>query len=70
MQATEYKYFCEDYKGFIIQKRIDIKKNTCIVFKDGVMAKCIAGDIRADGTENSIQKAKDWINLQCVFKKV
>lgn len=50
------------YKGHIIQKRTDIKTHTCIIYKDGDLKKCIAGDIQADGSENSIEKAKAWID--------
>ena len=52
----------EDYKGFTIQKRIDVKMNTCIIYKELDIVKCIAGNIYADGTENSIQKAKEYID--------
>lgn len=52
----------ENYKGFVIEKRIDVKSHTCIIYKDGNMVKGIAGDIFADGSENSIEKAKSWID--------
>ena len=54
----------ENYKGFVIEKRIDVKTHCCIIFKDGDMITCVAGDIFADGSENSIEKAKQWIDKQ------
>jgi hypothetical protein len=58
------KLSTENYKGFVIEKRIDVKSHTCIVYKDGDMVKCIVGNIFADGSENSIEKAKSWIDKQ------
>lgn len=52
----------ENYKGFIIEKRTDTKNNTCIIYENDCLLKCIAGDILEDGTENSIQKAKSFID--------
>lgn len=51
-----------DYKGFTIQKRTDVKNNSCIIFNGEKMVKCIAGSISTDGSENSIEKAKQWID--------
>ena len=50
------------YKGYIIQQRTDIKTHTCIIYKDGEIVKCIAGDITEDGSNNAIEKAKTYIN--------
>jgi hypothetical protein len=52
----------ENYKGFNIQKRTDVKTHTCIIYKSGKIIKCISGDIFSDGSENSIEKAKKFIN--------
>jgi hypothetical protein len=52
----------ENYKGFNIQKRTDVKMHTCIIYKGNDIVKCIAGDIFLDGSENSIEKAKNWID--------
>lgn len=57
-----------NYKGYTIQKRSDIKTATCIIFLKGDMVKCIAGDIFADGSENSIKKAMQWIDKQLPLK--
>ena len=51
-----------DYRGFELEHRIDVKCNSVIIFFNGQMVKCIAGDIRLDGTHNAIEKAKNWIN--------
>ena len=52
----------ETHKGYTISKRTDIKNHTCIIYKDNNLIKCIAGDILADGSENSIYKAKKHID--------
>ena len=52
----------ENYKGYKIEKRTDIKNNSCIIYKGNDLIKCIAGDIFADGTENSIIKSKKYID--------
>lgn len=51
-----------NYKGHVIEKRTDVKTHCCIIYKDNNIVKGIAGDIFADGSENSIEKAKAWIN--------
>jgi len=53
-----------EHKGYTIQKRIDTKNNTCLIYKNGDLVKCIAGSIFADGTENSIEKAKLHIDTK------
>lgn len=50
------------HKGFKIQKRIDIKTNTSIIYKYNKIVKCIVGDISIDGIENSIEKSKKFID--------
>ena len=50
------------YKGFRIEKRTDVKTHTCIIYKGNDMVKCIAGNIYAGGSENSIEKAKNYID--------
>jgi hypothetical protein len=50
------------YMGYMIQKRIDVKMNTCLIYVDDILVKCIAGAILEDGSENSIEKAKQWID--------
>jgi len=51
------------YKGYNIQKRIDVKTRTCIIYNNkGEIVKCIAGSIFQDGTENAIEKAKQFID--------
>ena len=50
------------HKGYLIQQRTDIKSNRAIIYKNNELVKCIVGDILADGTENSIDKAKSWID--------
>ena len=52
------------YKGYEIEKRIDIKNNSCLINKSGQLIKAIAGDILKDGSENSIEKAKQWIDAK------
>ena len=56
------KIAAENYKNFRIEKRTDVKTHTCIIFKGNDMVKCIAGNILKDGSENSIEKAKNYIN--------
>lgn len=56
------KHSNENYKGFTIQKRIDTKNHTCLIYIGESYIKGIAGDIALDGTENSIAKAKMWID--------
>ena len=51
-----------NYKGYKIEKRTDIKNHTCIIYKNNDLFKCIAGDILKDGSENSIEKAKKYID--------
>lgn len=61
----------ENYKGYVIQKRIDVPTHTCLIHYNDDLVKCIAGDILPDGTENSVIKAKQWINnkaLQVSYK--
>ena len=58
------KISTENYKGFVIEKRIDVKTHTCMVLKDDFFVKGVVGDIFADGSENSIEKAKQWIDKQ------
>ena len=55
-----------EYKGFEIQKRIDIKTHTCIIYTNGEMVKFIAGNISPDGSENSIEKSKNYIDKNLV----
>ena len=52
----------ENYKGFEIQKRTDVKMDSCIIYKGENLVKCIAGDILKDGSGNSTEKAKNWID--------
>ena len=52
----------EQYKGYTIQKRTDVKTHTCIIYKGEQLIKCIVGDILPDGTENSVDKAKLFID--------
>ena len=52
----------EDYKGYTIQKRTDVKSHCCMIYKGGDLVKCISGSIFSDGSENSIEVAKDYIN--------
>lgn len=52
----------ENYKGFRIEKRTDVKSHSAIIYKGFKLVKCIAGDIFADGSENSIEKAKKYID--------
>ena len=56
------KHTNENYKGYIIQKRKDTKNHTCLIYKGEELIKCIAGAIFQDGSENSIEKAKQWID--------
>lgn len=63
-KVTTPQYTTEKFKGFTIQKRTDIKMNTCLIYQGEELKKCIAGDILPDGTENSIAKAKQWITNQ------
>jgi hypothetical protein len=58
------KHSYTNHKGFSIQKTIDVKTHTCLIYKDGSLVKCIAGGIAEDGSEDSIEKAKEWINNQ------
>lgn len=51
-----------DYKGFRIEKRTDVKTHICIIYKGNDLVKCIAGDILKDGSENSINKSKNYID--------
>jgi hypothetical protein len=51
-----------NYKGFRIEKRTDVKTHTCLIYKGNNLVKGIAGDIFEDGSENSIEKAKSYIN--------
>lgn len=51
-----------EYKGYTIEKRTDIRMNTCIVYKGSEYIKGISGNIAQDGTENSIEKAKKYID--------
>lgn len=60
--AENFRYECILYKGFIIRKRIDVKKGTAIIYNCMFLVKCIAGDIASDGSENSIEKAKKYID--------
>lgn len=55
------KHSTTNYEGYQIQKRIDVKSSTCLIYNDGNLIKCIAGDILKDGSENSTQKAKNYI---------
>lgn len=50
------------YKGFEIRKRVDAETHSCIIYKDDDIVKCIAGDIEKDGSENSTEKAKKYID--------
>lgn len=56
------KTITENYRGYTIEKRTDVKTHCCIIYKDGELIKGIAGDIFGDGSENSISKAKLWID--------
>lgn len=56
------KHSLENYKGYVIQKRIDVPSNSCLIHYSGGLVKCIAGDILRDGSENSLIKAKRWID--------
>ena len=50
------------YKGYAIQKPFNIKTHCAVIYKCGEIVKCIAGDIFADGSENSIEKSKKFID--------
>jgi len=50
------------YKGFRIEKRTDVKTHTCIIYKGNDLVKCIVGDVLKDGSENSIDKSKNYID--------
>jgi len=52
------------YRGYEIQKRTDEKTHTCIIYNNGAVVKCIAGNISATGSENSVSKAQAWIRQQ------
>lgn len=56
------KHSVTSYKGYKIEKRIDVESHTCIIYKDGIYVKGIAGDIASDGSENCIEKAKKYID--------
>lgn len=51
-----------EYNGFIIEESLHMKSHSVLVYKNGDLVKCIAGDIFSDGTNNSIEKAKNWID--------
>lgn len=51
-----------EYKGFTIEKRTDVISHCCTIYKGEAMVKMIAGDIAKDGSENSIEKAKGFID--------
>lgn len=50
------------HKGFTIQKRNDVPTHTAIIYMNGELIKCIAGDIDVYGNENAIEKSIKWIN--------
>lgn len=56
------KHSTEIYKGYSIVKRIDIPTHTCIIYLGNDMIKCISGNISTSGSEDSIIKAKKYIN--------
>lgn len=51
------------HRGFTIKKRIDTKNYTAMIMKGKKIIKCIAGDIDSCGNENSISKAKKFIDV-------
>lgn len=51
------------YKNHTIQQRIDVKSHCAGVFSaSGELIKMIAGDIKSDGSNNAIEKAKKFID--------
>ena len=48
------------YKGYEIHQSEG--SHCAIIYKDGELIKCIAGDIFADGSNNAIEKAKKYIS--------
>jgi hypothetical protein len=51
------------FRGYIIEQRTDVKSHCAIIYTTkGDYVKSIAGDIKCDGTENSIEKAMDYVN--------
>ena len=54
------------HNGFEIHKRVDVKMHTCLIYKGEELIKCIAGAIFPDGSENSIEKAKNYIDSNLI----
>ena len=49
------------HEGYTIVQRIDVKSH-CATISKGEFTKLVAGDIKDDGTNNAIEKAKDLID--------
>ena len=49
------------YKGFIIVCEVD--SHCALIYSSpGELVKCVAGDIKRDGSHNAIEKAKTYID--------
>jgi hypothetical protein len=60
MEVMKHEY--TEYRGYTIQQRIDVKMHSAIIYLGEEIVKCIVGDILLDGSENSIEKAKGYID--------
>jgi hypothetical protein len=57
------KFETVKHKDFTITKRIDAKSHCASIYgKNGELVKMVAGDIKTDGSENAIEKAKQWVD--------
>lgn len=51
-----------NYKGYEIEYNPSTTSHSCFINFNGSLIKCIAGDIAKDGSNNRIEKAKQYID--------
>ena len=60
-----------DYRGYVITQQPT--SHTALIYFVQVhpdcLFKCIAGDIKPDGTNNAVQKAKAWVDNRIYEQK-
>jgi len=56
------KFEKHDYKGYVITQRIDEKSHCASIYLNDNLVKMVAGGIFSDGSNDAIEKAKNYID--------
>jgi hypothetical protein len=58
---TQIKNETLEYKGYTLSLSFN-HSHTCLIYRNGGLVKCIAGNILPDGSNNRVEKAKQYID--------